>query len=51
VQVKIKAEAGDKIKLKLLRKTFYIDGNKKKYDLKDADMAKGETILIKNGFE
>lgn len=54
-EVKIAAEAGGIMHLKLPFKTFYIDGEQKKYDLKgnilELKMSKGETILIKNGYE
>jgi alpha-L-fucosidase 2 len=55
MEVKITADAGGVLYLKLAFKTFYIDGNKKKYSLNEnvleVKMAKGETILVKNGFE
>jgi alpha-L-fucosidase 2 len=54
-EVKITAEAGGNLQLKLPFKTFYIEGPQKKYELNGnilkIKMAKGETILIKNGFE
>ena len=54
-EVKITAEAGGTLQLKLPFKTFYIDGGKKKYKLNEnilvVNMTKGETILVKNGFE
>jgi alpha-L-fucosidase 2 len=54
-QVKITAEAGGRMHLKLPFKTFYIDGGKKKYllneNILEVEMAKGETILVKNGYE
>ncbi len=53
--IKITAEAGGPLKLKLPFKTFYIDGVQKKYRLNknilEVEMKKGETIIIKNGFE
>lgn len=52
-EVKITAEAGGTLQLKLPFKTFYIDGGKKKYSLNgnilEVNMTKGETILVKNG--
>lgn len=54
-EVKITAEAGGTLHLELPFKTFYIDGGKKKYQLKgnilEVIMTKGETILVKNGYE
>ncbi len=54
-EVKIIAEQGGRLRLKLPFKTFYISDAKKAYHLKDEviaiDMKKGETISIKNGFE
>lgn len=55
MEVKITSDAGGVLYLKLPFKTFYIDGNKKKYSVNgnvlEVKMAKGETILVKNGFE
>jgi alpha-L-fucosidase 2 len=55
MEVKITAEAGGLLNLKLPFKTFYIEGGQKKYTLDNniitIKMAKGETIVIKNGFE
>ena len=54
-EVKITAEVGGTMYLELPFKTFYIDGGRKKYDLNrnilEVKMTKGETILIKNGYE
>jgi len=54
-EVKITAEAGGRMHLKLPFKTFYIDGGKKKYllneNILEVEMAKGESILVKNGYE
>lgn len=55
MEVKITAEVGGGMHLKLPFKTFFIAGGKKKYTLNgnilEAQMAKGETIVVKNGFE
>jgi hypothetical protein len=55
MEVKITAEAGGNMRLKLPFKTFYIAGATKKYTVEgnilQVMMSKGETILIKNGFE
>jgi alpha-L-fucosidase 2 len=54
-EVKITAEAGGTLHLKLPFKTFYIDGGKKKYllneNILEVEMAKGESVVVKNGFE
>jgi alpha-L-fucosidase 2 len=53
--VKITATASGTMHLKLPFKTFYIAGNKTTYSLNEnvlaIAMAKGETVVIKNGFE
>jgi alpha-L-fucosidase 2 len=55
LEVKITSEAGGQVQLKLPFETFYIAGPQKKYSLNKSMlqviMRKGETILIKNGFE
>jgi len=55
VEVVISSEAGGLMQLKLPFKTFYIDGVQVKYKLDNnilkVNMHKGESILIKNGFE
>jgi len=55
MEVTITAEAGGQLHLKLPFKTFYIDGAQKKYqvdgNILEVNMQRGETILIKNGFE
>ncbi len=55
MEVTITAEAGGLMQLKLPFKTFYIAGTQKEYELKNnilqVVMSKGETLLIKNGFE
>lgn len=55
LEVKIFAEAGGLMKLKLPFKAFYIDGRQIKYALHEnrleVTMRRGETILVKNGFE
>lgn len=55
IEVKITAEAGGIMQLKLPFKTFHIDGNQKKYELSgnklSVNMDRGETIMVKNGFE
>jgi alpha-L-fucosidase 2 len=54
-EVTITAEAGGLMQLRLPFKTFYIDGPAKKHALSgnilQVKMIKGETILIKNGYE
>jgi alpha-L-fucosidase 2 len=54
-EVTITSEAGGTMRLKLPFKTFYIAGPPKKYALDgnilEVKMTKGETILVKNGFE
>ncbi len=54
-EVVISSEAGGLLQLKLPFKTFYIDGVPIKYELDNnilkVNMHKGESILIKNGFE
>ena len=54
-EVKITAEAGGTMYLKLPFKTFYIDGARKKYNINadklQVEMKKGESIRIKNGYE
>jgi alpha-L-fucosidase 2 len=54
-EVKITAEAGGTLHLKLPFKTFYMDGGQKKYNLNgnilEVKMVKGETVLVKNGYE
>ena len=54
-EVKITAEADGPMQLKLPFKTFYIDKGQKKYELNGnilkVNLHKGETVLIKNGFE
>jgi len=54
-EVRVKAEQGGRLKLKLPFKTFFITNLQKKYELEDntlmVKMEKGETIIIKNGYE
>ncbi len=54
-QVKITATVAGLLQLKLPFKTFYIEGEQKKYKVNDnvlrLNMTPGETILVKNGFE
>ncbi len=55
MEVKITAVTGGPMHLQLPFKTFYIAGNKKGYTLNQnilaIDMVKGETVVVKNGFE
>lgn len=54
-EVKITAEAGGLLLLKLPFKTFVMAGVKKQYELSEnilkIKMTKGETVVLKNGFE
>ena len=54
-EVTIKAEQGGRLEFKLPFKTFFITNLQKKYELENGilmtDMKKGETIVIKNGYE
>ena len=54
-EVTVKAEQGGRLELKLPFKTFFITNLQKKYELAngilEAEMEKGETIIIKNGYE
>jgi alpha-L-fucosidase 2 len=54
-EVKIVAEQGGKLKMKLPFKTFFITNLQKKYKVEkgalEVDMKKGEMIIIKNGYE
>lgn len=54
-EVTITAEQGGKLKMKLPFKTFFIANSSKKYTLADGiieiNMNKGETVIIKNGYE
>jgi len=54
-EVTVKAEQGGRFELKLPFKTFFITNLQKKYELAngilEAEMEKGETIIIKNGYE
>ena len=54
-EVKIMAEQGGQLRLKLPFKRFYLSNQKKKYQVKDGviviQMNKGEMLSIKNGFE
>ena len=54
-QVKITATVAGLLQLKLPFKTFFIEGEQKKYKVNDnvlsLNMTRGETILVKNGFE
>ena len=54
-EVSIKAEQGGKVELKLPFKTFFITNLQKRYKVEnnilEVEMKKGETIIIKNGYE
>jgi alpha-L-fucosidase 2 len=54
-EITIKASVTGEMKLKLPFKTFYIPGNKKAYTTTNGIlklmMKKGESVIIKNGFE
>ena len=54
-EVKITAEKGGKLSMKMPFKTFFITNLQKKYKVEqgilDVDLEKGETIIIKNGYE
>ena len=53
--VKIFSEKGGLLRMKLPFKTFFLQDTKKKYrlngDVLEIQMAKGETIIVKNGYE
>lgn len=53
--VKIFSEKGGLMRLKLPFKTFFLENLKKKYqqhgDVLEVKMAKGETMIVKNGYE
>ena len=54
-EVKMTAEQGGTLRMKLPFKTFFITNLQKKYKLEngvlEVEMKKGETIIIKNGYE
>ena len=54
-EVNITAEQGGRLTLKLPFKTFFITNLQKKYKVEkgilEVDMKKGETIIVKNGYE
>src|SRR5688572_25058525 len=54
-EVSVKAEQGGRLELKLPFKTFFITNLQKRYKVEnnilEVEMKKGETIIIKNGYE